>query len=588
MKATALAFCILFVALSTVSADRYQSEPSSFDFIVCGVGTAGGAVAARLSENPKWTVLALDKGPKAQQPFAPGFNFLPKNFNFVNVHDPGYLSMPQPGMNNRMLYSPRYEGFGGTSQIYGASARRPSPTILNSWPAGWQFQDLLPYFKKMEDHYCYYDSSNITGITPDQCRAWHGKGGPVQINGPVIEAFEDFTWDYLNTLVNDSFFDGYSPDQNGDPAQRSGVALWQKFRYRQNRNDRLSPQTRVSSESAYLTPAVQQRPNLFLKSGCPVLKIIFDSSKTVAVGVEYFDLTTNRVVTAFAKKEVIIAGGAFGTPQLLQVSGIGDKNVLDPLGIEVIAHNPHVGKHLWEHFSARLLFNTSVRFPFTSQADFDKFGHTNPTLELVNGAYPVSAHLASGFNAPGITDMQIYLWEGQYALYDIQPIMGNPSSIFSGIPGASFLLVNLFPESNEGSVTITSPSIFHKPLIDYNITKLTDTDRAVMKKLLTKMIDILTNTPFGQKYNLGIVSPAPDQDLDEYIDKDLGVGWHPACTCRLGDCTDADLIVRGTANVRVVDASAFATQIDANTVYLTFAMAEKLSDMIKHDWSRKE
>lgn len=74
----------------------------------------------------------------------------------------------------------------------------------------------------------------------------------------------------------------------------------------------------------------------------------------------------------------------------------------------------------------------------------------------------MSAHLASGFNAPGITDMQIYLWEGQYALYDIQPIMGNPSSIFSGIPGASFLLVNLFPESNEGSVTITSPSIFHK------------------------------------------------------------------------------------------------------------------------------
>jgi hypothetical protein len=121
--------------------------------------------------------------------------------------------------------------------------------------------------------------------------------------------------------------------------RRSGVALWQKFRYRQNRNDRLSPQTRVSSESAYLTPAVQQRPNLFLKSGCPVLKIIFDSSKTVAVGVEYFDLTTNRVVTAFAKKvcalsfvQITIVDGILGNMHILSISN-ECKSTSDPFWI---------------------------------------------------------------------------------------------------------------------------------------------------------------------------------------------------------------------------------------------------------------
>jgi choline dehydrogenase-like flavoprotein len=134
---------LVIILLLSVAIALCQED--TVDFIVVGVGTAGSTIAARLSENPNWTVLGLDKGPSAPQPFLPGFQ-TPSDYFWRNAHDPSYFSVTQTACNNRILYTSRFEGLGGTSQIYGSTAKKPAAEILDKfWPHGWKFADLFPY-----------------------------------------------------------------------------------------------------------------------------------------------------------------------------------------------------------------------------------------------------------------------------------------------------------------------------------------------------------------------------------------------------------------------------------------------------------
>jgi len=210
------------------------------------------------------------------------------------------------------------------------------------------------------------------------------------VNWPAYEGFENFTRDYLNELQADPLLGGLVADYNGNPSKRQGVAIYQKFRTRAlgRRADRFAPQARVSSISAYLDPVqVQQaRRNLIVSGNCPVLRVLFDGTR--AIGVQFLNLTSGMTSFAYARKEVIIGGGAFGSPLLLQASGVGDPVLLRQLGINVVIPNVHVGKHLWDHLAVSVVINTTVRFPFTSPADFQHFQQTNPIMTEVNGAYP--------------------------------------------------------------------------------------------------------------------------------------------------------------------------------------------------------
>jgi choline dehydrogenase len=187
----------LFTWAPTISreATRWNEDESivtgvtdlqTYHFIIVGCGTSGGVLASRLSENPSFNVVCIEKGPR-DLPSTDAWNDMniPNDFNFISTHDPVVITTQQK-LRNKPIYIPTAMGLGGTSKIYGMISVRPSPEPLANWPKGWRYDDFLPFYKKLEDHYCYYDNTNISR---EECELYHDKGGPMQVNSLDLLAF---------------------------------------------------------------------------------------------------------------------------------------------------------------------------------------------------------------------------------------------------------------------------------------------------------------------------------------------------------------------------------------------------------------
>ena len=206
------------------------------DFIVIGGGTGGLALATRLAEIESWEVCVVERGPK-EGPM-PGWST--NSYKWTSPHDPVWLTEPtlrtmetvhqvtkNVNKDGRIIYIPRWHGRGGTSGVYGSIVRRPSPEVLKLCPEGWKHDELLPYYKKSEDHYCHYDTEQSSDITPADCKYWHGKGGPMQVNPPLKEVFAAFP-KAMTTVCEDKNmpWGGYAGDYNGPLNARASCSTF--------------------------------------------------------------------------------------------------------------------------------------------------------------------------------------------------------------------------------------------------------------------------------------------------------------------------------------------------------------------------
>ena len=560
------------------------------------------------------------------------------DYKFTSPHDPFWLTQPalqtmvtnsygylsNANKDGRLIYIPRFRGRGGTSRVYGAIARRASPDVLAMWPQGWKNDDITPYYIRTEDHYCYYDLQTSTGISEEDCKKWHGKGGKMQLNTQLQEAFHKFPREMKYLCEDESMpWKGYASDYNGPLKDRISCSVFQQYKLRTDKNyyptpearqNRTSQTARGSSYTGYYQYN-KNKPYLFYSS--PVTKIIFEEGK--AVGVIYLFVPTGQTHTLRARKEVIVGAGSFDTPHLLQVSGVGPKKLLEDIRVDVVAENEHVGQHLWDHISVPYVLKLSPESDDLCcksgeddepMVDIDGTQYKTKSLASINGPFSWILHLRSNVTREpaDMSDIQIYVM-GDSKLFDEtgalctaeQPEYDDIYDEYedkSESNEGTIRIIDQWPEYR-GYINAVTANVFDKPILEYGWTYTEDgkTTKEFKKvsTLFRDQVRMLRNMFFGKDVHKSLsdliideVQPGlhveTDEELDAWMRGMLVSALHPVGTCKMPECADEFLQVRGVSNLRICDASAFATQIDGNPAATLYAMGEKLADILKFQY----
>ena len=530
-------------------------QTEAFDFIVVGAGSAGCVLAHRLTESGAHRVLLLEAGGKDSNPWIHiplgyGKHFSNPKVNWL------YTSEQDENSGNRRIAQPRGKVLGGTSSINGLVYIRGQREDYDDWRdlgnAGWGYDDVLPYFRKAEN--------NQRGAD-----AYHGAGGPLSVSDPsephpLCEAF----FDAAETC-------GYprNPDFNG--ATQAGFGYVQVT---------LRKGRRSSASTSYLR-AARGRSNLTVATRAHATRVLF--SGTRATGVEYLQAGEKR--TAHARREVILAAGAFNSPQLLQLSGVGPAALLQDLGIPVIADMPGVGARLQDHYNGRMVFESTEAFTLNDVVG--NFGRSvREGLRYFlhgKGFLTMGASYAAGFLS---TDPAVARPDVQVGL-----VLFSADKFGEGLhrfPGFTILVRLLRPESH-GTVLIKSADPLEAPVIRPNYLS-TPKDREILVAGM-KAARCIMDAPAMRRYVARAHEPAHaftrDGEWMEYLRTRGGISYHPVSTCRMGgDATavvDARLRVHGFEGLRVVDASIMPTLVSGNTNAPTIMIGEKGADMILQD-----
>ena len=529
-----------------------------YDYVIVGGGSAGSALANRLSADPTTTVLVLEAGRPDYKWDV--FIHMPAALTFPigsKFYDWKYESEPEPFMNGRKIYHARGKVLGGSSSINGMIFQRGNPLDYERWAADpgmetWDYAHCLPYFKRMEN--C---------LAADGADQFRGHSGPLELErGPATNPLFGAFFEAVQQA-------GYPITDDVNGFQQEGFA---KF----DRNVRRG--RRLSAARAYLHP-VMHRKNLTVTTRALVHRVLFDGTR--ATGVEFS--TRRGGVQQVTAGEVILCGGAFNSPQLLQLSGVGNAADLGALDIPVVHDLPAVGQHMQDHLEVYVQYSCKQPVSLQPQLQMWRRPFIGAQWLFFRKGPGASNHFEAGGFARGNDDVAY-----PNLMFHFLPIaVRYDGSSPSGGHGYQVHIGPMYSNSR-GSVQITSTDPKAKPALRFNYIS-TPEDRREWVEAIRITRRILEQSAM-EPFNGGEVSPGPSVETDEqildWVRTDGETALHPSCTCRMGRADDDSVIdpltmaVHGVEGVRVVDASAMRYVTNGNIYAPVMMMAEKAADLI--------
>jgi choline dehydrogenase len=532
-----------------------MAQSSQFDTIIVGGGSAGSVLANRLTADPNHRVLVLEAGRRdawwdifIHMPAALTIPIGNRNYDWC------YETEPEPYMNGRRVFQGRGKILGGSSSINGMIFQRGNPMDYEKWAAApgmasWDYAHCLPYFKRME--------SCLAGGEP-----FRGSDGPLILErGPVTNPLFSAFFEAVQEA-------GYSLTEDVNGYRQEGFAAF-------DRN--LSNGRRISASVAYLNP-IKQRPNLTIQTRAFVMRVLFEGKRAVGVEVRDRGGSVRRVTAG----QVILCGGAFNSPQLLQLSGVGNASELAALGIDVVCDLPGVGENLQDHLEVYV--QHACKQPVSLYPALKTINKPWIGLQwlLFRSGPAASNHFEAGGFARSNEDVRY-----PNLMFHFLPVaIRYDGTSPSGGHGYQVHVGPMYSDAR-GSVKIKSadPTIY--PAIRFNYLS-TEQDRREWPEAIRVARHILGQPAFAP-YDGGEISPGPSVESDEqildWVARDGETAYHPSCSCRMGRDEMAvvdpeSMAVYGVEGLHVVDASVMPSVTNGNIYAPVMMLAEKAADLV--------